>query len=750
MTSTIVNGRSKSVRQLLHDAAAKAEKEGDPWGKHNIPNIPAERIIRHVYNAETRLWSTDETIVKIEQTPFTHGAMRFCYRMKMMAQAPNSRLPNRFHSYGWKHASNYVAKAYMKDGEIDVSKDAKLAVQNDITLQHESQYWAEKFNSSTPPKSILFIQAYAIEFPDRPGCPWMPIERFISGTGSYGAGFVKHNTNSGFVDQDLSRITPQLFSAHSFYASEGDRLVVDIQGVGDLYTDPQVLSSDYRFGDGDLGPRGMALFFKTFLHSSASRAMGIPFFPLSKTEAMPKITQRRDDDKAQDIPEGDDEEFKAQFAKMDSNRNLRKSVMPQKFSNNEENRTMRTSNITNQHSLSASFQISMKSSIHAVPRLKDASEVEAVAICLERSHDDFAYDEISIDHQVSDEANATNNNTRDEGMRSLNRRRTVVRHVSAPMSLSELTMKNLGRVHYQLAVLHGIGRFQDEMPEKGEDDPTHDAFAVLFHLSYAAALRCAPACLAIARVQAGLDTVVSNLITAIVPVNFEAAKVLLQRTMESISASSKPKAAAGCLLLQIYNDEEKLSDEQGSLNNMVKAQIITETLQLMEDVDEELREKDRYASAHFSSNSQSGGLNNDVFVGDRVEANYNMEGAYYPGVVIDRFDDECSVQVRYDDDESTEKVKREDMRLIVASNATETNLGGPLSDNEIFGGNGETDDKMLLQAYDLKAELAHLKEKTGDLTTASRLYGEAAEGAIADGKMNAATEWSLKAENLEG
>ena len=116
-------------------------------------------------------------------------------------------------------------------------------------------------------------------------------------------------------------------------------------------------------------------------------------------------------------------------------------------------------------SMSASFQISMKSSIHAVPRLKDASEVEAVAICLERSHDDFAYDEISIDHQVSDEANATNNNTRDEGMRSLNLRRTVVQHVSAPMFLSELTMKNLGRVHYQLAVLHGIGRFQDEMPE---------------------------------------------------------------------------------------------------------------------------------------------------------------------------------------------------------------------------------------------------------------------------------------------
>ena len=37
-----------------------------------------------------------------------------------------------------------------------------------------------------------------------------------------------------------------------------------------------VLSSDYRFGDGDLGPRGMALFFKSFRHSAMSDSLGIP------------------------------------------------------------------------------------------------------------------------------------------------------------------------------------------------------------------------------------------------------------------------------------------------------------------------------------------------------------------------------------------------------------------------------------------------------------------------------------------
>lgn len=81
--------------------------------------------------------------------------------------------------------------------------------------------------------------------------------------------------------------------------------MADIQGVGDLYTDPQVnahllvmifnesvsnnltivmqvLSVDYRFGDGDLGPRGMALFFKTFRHCDMSDLLGIPIFPLSR------------------------------------------------------------------------------------------------------------------------------------------------------------------------------------------------------------------------------------------------------------------------------------------------------------------------------------------------------------------------------------------------------------------------------------------------------------------------------------
>jgi elongation factor 2 kinase len=81
----------------LRDAASKAIAEGDPWAEHHMEKIPAERIIRHIYHADTKTWSEDETIVKIEKEPFTHGAMRYCYRMKKRSPPPQSDSNHRFH-----------------------------------------------------------------------------------------------------------------------------------------------------------------------------------------------------------------------------------------------------------------------------------------------------------------------------------------------------------------------------------------------------------------------------------------------------------------------------------------------------------------------------------------------------------------------------------------------------------------------------------------------------------------------------
>lgn len=91
--------------------------------------------------------------------------------------------------------------------------------------------------------------------------------------------YIKHNNNSGFVDES-HRVTPQLFSHFTFQASQGELIVVDIQGVDDLYTDPQIHSRSGKYGEGNLGVRGMAHFFATYVPSPLAQRLGLPAFPM--------------------------------------------------------------------------------------------------------------------------------------------------------------------------------------------------------------------------------------------------------------------------------------------------------------------------------------------------------------------------------------------------------------------------------------------------------------------------------------
>ena len=62
-------------------------------------------------------------------------------------------------------------------------------------------------------------------------------------------------------------------------------MVVDVQGVGDMYTDPQVHSaSDKGFGSGNLGIRGMALFFSTHKCNNLCKWMHLTPFRLASGE----------------------------------------------------------------------------------------------------------------------------------------------------------------------------------------------------------------------------------------------------------------------------------------------------------------------------------------------------------------------------------------------------------------------------------------------------------------------------------
>jgi len=216
----------------------------------NDPAYPIEKACKITYNFPSKAWDRKDVRVQIDTTPFDKGGLRLVFHLRDTSE-PNT---------------SFVAKI-SRDPRDSTMRSLYFA---DVRMQAVAAHFAAKYNSYNPPKKVKFLVACVLELNQREGTPVCGVERFISGH------YRKYNNNSGWVSDD-DRNTPGTFCHFSYVASDRELLICDIQGVGDIYTDPQIHSRDGKgFGKGNLGLEGMNNFLSTHRCNRICKFLRLP------------------------------------------------------------------------------------------------------------------------------------------------------------------------------------------------------------------------------------------------------------------------------------------------------------------------------------------------------------------------------------------------------------------------------------------------------------------------------------------
>ncbi|KAK3645422.1 hypothetical protein LTR56_009149 [Elasticomyces elasticus] len=196
--------------------------------------------------------STTELTIYARSKPFAAGSVRLASYARSAAST-----------------SRFVVKLFREQGH------SRAHVAEDMRMQALCKAFALEFNGllrTDPP--LDFIVTSCLQVKPSNGTPPSDLSSFAGGSLSLEpfleGGYVKYNSNAGFVNGDLGDDTfgemAQAFSHFTFERSWGRFLVSDLQGVGRTLTDPSVQTRDqdrFKLNNTNLGEEGFKFFFAT-------------------------------------------------------------------------------------------------------------------------------------------------------------------------------------------------------------------------------------------------------------------------------------------------------------------------------------------------------------------------------------------------------------------------------------------------------------------------------------------------------
>lgn len=196
--------------------------------------LPASKF---TFDPQNSKWVRERVRVQIAKHPFAQGGMRVVYRMREFDERENNG-----------EYIECVAKKFKPDCE------EKQYYYDEAMTQMVCESYAQEFNRRGTGYYLGFLPVSVLR---------LDMEGLLYNTEPYLRGdYLKHNDNSGHVD--TKQLVPQAFSHFTYEASNQTLIVVDIQGVGDYYTDPQIHSfNGDGFGLGNLGQSGIRKFLQT-------------------------------------------------------------------------------------------------------------------------------------------------------------------------------------------------------------------------------------------------------------------------------------------------------------------------------------------------------------------------------------------------------------------------------------------------------------------------------------------------------